>query len=356
MFDIFGSVKSLIKISPVSIDNNVFRLHYKVTSVMLVIFSLLVTSHQYIGDPIDCYTTSKIPDNVMDTYCWIHSTFSVEQATPQLRGHTPYVGIGTRGKDDTIQQHAYYQWVCFVLFFQALLFSVPRFLWKSWEGGKCKMLVMELDCPLVADEARCDRKKLLVEYLRYHMHNHTFYALAFYLCEVLNFVNVISQIFFINYFLDFEFTTYGTEVLNFAQSNPENRTDPMARIFPKVTKCTFETFGFSGTVQRHDALCVLPLNIVNEKVYVILWFWLVLLAVISGLALIYRLLVIISPQLRILLLRSRARLAPAAQVTAISQRLWLGDWFVLYQLGKNMDPLIFQDVLVDLSRAIDVHV
>ena len=54
MFDVFGSVKGLIKLDSVCIDNNVFRLHYKATFVILVVASLLVTSKQYIGDPIDC--------------------------------------------------------------------------------------------------------------------------------------------------------------------------------------------------------------------------------------------------------------------------------------------------------------
>ena len=32
--------------------------------------------------------------------------------------------------------------------------------------------------------------------------------------------------------------------------------------------------------QKHDALCMLPINVVNEKIYVFLWFWLLLLAII----------------------------------------------------------------------------
>ena len=35
---------------------------------------------------------------------------------------------------------------------------------------------------------------------------------------------------------------------------------------PQVAKCTFQKFGPSGSLQKHDALCVLPLNIINEKV------------------------------------------------------------------------------------------
>lgn len=62
----------------------------------------------------------------------------------------------------------------------------------------------------------------------------------------------------------------------------------MARLFPKVTKCTIHTFGPAGSVQTHDALCVLPLNVVNEKIFVVLWFWLVFLAGVGCLAVIYR--------------------------------------------------------------------
>ena len=74
MFDVFGSVKGFIKLDSICIDNNVFRLHYKATFIVLVVSSLLVTSKQYIGDPIDCMV-EEIPNGVMDTYCWIHSTF-----------------------------------------------------------------------------------------------------------------------------------------------------------------------------------------------------------------------------------------------------------------------------------------
>ena len=48
------------------------------------------------------------------------------------------------------------------------------------------------------------------------------------------------------------------------EADPEDRTDPMARIFPRVTKCTFNKFGPGDGLMRRDALCVLPVNIVNE--------------------------------------------------------------------------------------------
>ena len=42
--------------------------------------------------------------------------------------------------------------------------------------------------------------------------NHNFYAFRFFACEFLNLVNVLFQIYFIDFFLDGEFTTYGSEV------------------------------------------------------------------------------------------------------------------------------------------------
>ena len=76
MFDVFGSLQSYLKFDSVCIDNNVFRLHYKATVVIFACASLLVTSGQYIGDPIDCIVDG-VPGGMMDTYCWIHSTFSI---------------------------------------------------------------------------------------------------------------------------------------------------------------------------------------------------------------------------------------------------------------------------------------
>jgi len=73
----------------------------------------------------------------------------------------------------------------------------------------------------------------------------------------------------------------------------------------KVTKCTFFQYGPSGTVEKKDGLCVLPLNIINEKIYIFIWFWLIGIAVISGLALIYRLATLVGPQIRVALIAVR---------------------------------------------------
>ena len=93
-----------------------------------------------------------------------------------------------------------------------------------------------------------------------------------------------------------------------------------------MAKCTFHKFGPSGTVEKFDGLCVLPLNIINEKIYVFLWFWFIIVSIITGVQALYRLITVASPKLRFLLMRARARLANYHQVDIICQKCNVGDW------------------------------
>ena len=67
---------------------------------------------------------------MIDTYCWIHSTFTVvihPKAKVGVDGNQAHPGVGPITDEDKLE-HKYYQWVCFVLFFQAILFQVPRYV------------------------------------------------------------------------------------------------------------------------------------------------------------------------------------------------------------------------------------
>lgn len=49
-------------------------------------------------------------------------------------------------------------------------------------------------------------------------------------------------------------------------------------LFPSQAKCDYFNFGSSGTIQKIDALCLLPQNIINEKIFVFLYFWMIMLS------------------------------------------------------------------------------
>ena len=99
MLDIFRGLQGLIKPHRVTIDSSIFRLHYSATTTFLLVFSIITTTRQYVGNPIgivlrlhlqnlknvtfccqDCIHTKDIPEDVLNTYCWIHSTYTIPSA------------------------------------------------------------------------------------------------------------------------------------------------------------------------------------------------------------------------------------------------------------------------------------
>lgn len=129
--------------------------------------------------------------------------------------------------------------------------------------------------------------------------------------------------------------------------------NPMDQFFPKLTKCFLRSYGPSGSLQARDRLCVLPLNIVNEKIFVILWFWLIILAFVSTLAVLFRVLVLSLRPLRSLMIAGQLRYVKKSTVSRIVKRFGYGDWFILYLLGKNMNPIIYKDLIVELSKELE---
>ena len=115
-----------------------------------------------------------------------------------------------------------------------------------------------------------------------------------------------------------------------------------------MTKCTFMKYGSSGTIQKHDALCLLAWNIFNEKVYIFLWFWLIILSVLTVMALLFRTAVIFSPLVRLRLLRRQSD-ASATSTEIVVRRVPFGDYFLLMLLSKNLEGFLFNGLVDDLA-------
>ena len=52
--DLLKSAKAILKTDELTIDNAVFKLHYRVTVAILIGSSLIGVAKQYFGDPINC--------------------------------------------------------------------------------------------------------------------------------------------------------------------------------------------------------------------------------------------------------------------------------------------------------------
>lgn len=194
------------------------------------------------------------------------------------------------------------------------------------------------------------KKKLLIDYLYSNLKQHNFWAYRYFFCEFLAFINVTGQIILLDKFFDGTFFTYGIEVMSFADRDQEDRIDPMIYVFPRMTKCTFHKYGTSGNIENHDVLCILPLNIVNEKIYIFIWFWFLVLGLLSFFVILYRFIIIFSPYIRAYVLRIRFRRVKKECIDAVIGRSYVGDWLLFYLLGQNIDSGAYKDVVHELAK------
>uniref|UniRef100_A0A182XA18 Innexin n=1 Tax=Anopheles quadriannulatus TaxID=34691 RepID=A0A182XA18_ANOQN len=356
MFKLLGGLKQYFKWQDIQTDNIVFRLHNTFTTALLLACSLIITATQYVGNPISCIV-GGVPAHVVNTFCWISSTFTMPDAfRRQVGREVAHPGISNDFDDeDAKKYYTYYQWVCFVLFFQAIACYTPKFIWDAVEGGLMRMIVMGLNRGACKEQEKCAKKQILLDYLLTHLKRHKIYALRYWICEGLCFVNIIVQLWLMNRFFNGEFLSYGWDVLNYSDQPQEQRADPMVYVFPRVTKCNFYKYGASGSIQKHDAMCILPLNIVNEKTYIFIWFWFIILACFLAGLIVYRAVIIFVPSVRSQLLNARNRMVPRNVAKTISSSLDLGDWWIVYMLARNLDPIIFKDVATELAKRIELN-
>lgn len=351
-----GFVKVRYLIDKAIIDNMVFRCHYRITSALLFVCCIIVTANNLIGEPISCINDGAVPIHVINTFCWITYTFTIPRATYQHIGtQVANYGLGNEYDNDK-RYHSYYQWVPFMLFFQGLLFYVPHWIWKNWEDGKIRMVtdgMRGIQTVTATSEERVIRQRILVRYIMASLGTHNTYSFGYFFCEALNFINVVGNIFFVDKFLGGAFMTYGTDVIKFSNMIQDNRYDPMIEIFPRLTKCTFHKYGPGGSPQKHDTLCVLALNILNEKIYIFLWFWFIILSVISGLALVYSAIVVMMPTSRETIIKRRFRHASSKEVERLIRGIEIGDFLILHLLGQNINVQWYSEMLQELCNNIE---
>ncbi|CAG9824623.1 unnamed protein product [Phaedon cochleariae] len=341
MIDFYQSLRTLLRLEKIHADNNVFKLHYKVTVVLLLGFSILLTSKQYFGEPINCHIgKTDISKDFIDTFCWISGTFTLKKTLNSK--NLPGLGNPFDAKDSEIYRHFYYQWVSIAFGIQAIFFYVPKFLWKTWEAGRLRLLIGDLGGPLISDQWTSARKDTFVKYLVNGDCAHNIYMCRYCICEFLNFLNVCFQIYFMDWFISGHFSSFGLAYASYKDVNP------MDIFFPKKAKCTYRNFGPSGSDEEHDFLCILPLNVLNEKLFLVLWYWLFILLAISSLCLLYRSLFLFAPKFRVYLLRAQCRKLEKKKAMLIVKKFTYGDFFILYKIGKNVDPTIYNEIVASI--------
>ena len=321
----------------------IFQLHSKLTVGILMISFILVSTYDYIdSSAIQCMGDKKIgiSPRTLNTYCWFSSTYTVPRHWTGKRGETNLDwGVGISSEEDDRVYHAYYQWVPYFIIFLALLFSLPYFLWKTSYADHITNLTNALEME--------KRKKLdkIAQYILSRKEENRTFLIGLLGCEAFNLLIVGLVIFLINKFLGGDFYSYGTEVIKWQTTEPEERADPISRIFPKMTKCDFYRFGPSGTIITYDALCLLGINILNEKIFFFLWFWLLLVGILGCLLLFLRILTAVSSLAR----KSIGRFYFSAGCCQVVSDLSAEEWILTQQLSLVLEKQSFDDLITELS-------
>jgi len=286
-------------------DDWVDRLNHIYTVYILILFGIFIASGQYAGDPIQCWCPAHFTGSYVSytkSYCWIKNTYYLPM----------HETISQDNDSHREQEITYYQWIPLILLFMAFMFKFPHFIWRMLAGfsgiNLNKVVEMTATTQLVDRKKREQIIEQIAMYLdrwlesnrQYHWNvmvrmkqraskfcfmcnkrEGTFLTGLYLFIKVLFVVNIVCQFFIVNEFLGGFFQMWGPEAAN---SLWEETITKESRRFPRVTLCDFQIRQLQN-IQDYTVQCVLPINLFNEKIFVFLWFWFVLVAVVTCISL-----------------------------------------------------------------------
>ena len=101
--------------------------------------------------------------------------------------------------------------------------------------------------------------------------------------------NSLGQIFALNYMLGAEglgmhYLFYGLHVFQVVIAGKS--VSHLSKLFPRVTMCDF-TIRQMSNFHKYTVECALPINLFNEKIFILMWFWLVMLTILNIFSIIF---------------------------------------------------------------------
>lgn len=347
-------LRELLRTKEVDATNTVWRLHSRATVFTLAFFTILLGARSYFGEPIDCIASiASEYRKSMNNFCWVLGTFiSRDPKFTFASWDVIEIGVqmGNIPQGERLYQK-YYQWVPFVLAIQAFLFSFPKHLWRFYEGDRLQTLCKDLTSVLPPVEWTAQRKADTLYFFTRESHGKMRrYALMFVACEVLNLVTVVLNILLVNFIFGDFWNSYQPAMQALFALDMNAWTQYNSLVFPKLAKCDFHYIGPSGSKQNMDALCLLPQNILNEKIFAFLWLWFIALGVASGLQVLYRVVQMCSQGLRFQLLYKEVAPTSYHRLKRVSREATFGHWFMLYQMARNVNRVVMRDLIRELAK------
>lgn len=188
----------------------------------------------------------------------MEGSFSVVDTTGKAVAgdNVAYPGVKTlnEANGERKRLHKYYQWVYFVLIIQAILFYVPKYLWKVKEANRLQTMITNLKAKHIREWNENDTRKLTQDVVDSLLISNDYFFFYFF-CEFVYYVHLVAQSWFVNILLSGQFLRLGIDWLSY--NHGDDHGDPLIRVFPRMAKCLFHKYGYSGSIERHDSLCFL---------------------------------------------------------------------------------------------------
>jgi len=355
-----SSVLKSLKFGEVDTSNHVFKLFANITPAIFWVSSALVIAASYIGEPITCINGEKYAETV----CWIHGTYHINsKISKDIHGGVCKRSYDTYGSElsDTERDAdtSYYQWVPFMLFIHGAIFLISAKIWKILENGLLEQFGTRKEISRLIEDAEISKtaKQNAKKFMSLSRNSNNRYFLYFVLCEVGNIAAVIFNFYLIDIFLGGRFKYYGSDVVAFSNTNDPNAENPICSAFPTLTSCHISFAGVNQQTSKRDILCILSQNIINGKIYLVVWFWMVILLIACAINAIYRIALLVVPAIRkyelVCLINTRRRRAEFLEKDTIVREYWeesnkIGTWFLMCQIGRNASPYYFREFLLSL--------
>jgi len=293
-----------------------------------------------------------MPLKVFESYCFMKSTYThVKTSTNHSRVAHPGVHGGALGfqiseNEENAVYHNYYQWVGLLLVIQACICYLPWAWWKQTERGKVASLLVKVSKDPLTETPLVDQVAGLGNFLSNNSRWFDSCAVNLLLTQSLCLILTICQLYFMDLVLGNQFLHLGTHILSWEQLSVA-----MNRVFPLVVMCSMNYIGPSGEPVQEHGMCTLPINILNEKIYLLIWIWYLIMIIISVFSLLHELVLLLAPYLRQLTLQRNSQNIPAVQIRRMIRRCSYGDFILLQILAKNLDSTQFNALISHLCDA-----
>ena len=134
--------------------------------------------------------------------------------------------------------------------------------------------------------------------------------------------------------------------------------NPMCEVFPKQAACRYYRYGMGGGSDNRHAMCVLNLNMINDKVFILIWVWFCVLMFMGTIRIFTRSFQVSSAKVRYFLMKLKMyryfeNNAHMKHIHHYINDCQIGDWFVLYQMSKNQNKRFFAKFLALLALTVD---